>query len=81
MASLYIKDAETNTLAERLAEERGLTKTAAVRLALTNELAQRSDDRRSTREIMEDFWQRHPLPAEPGPAPDKAFWDDLSGDL
>lgn len=79
MASLYIKDTETNDMAEELAEQRGLTKTAAVKLALANEL--KRSDRRSAREKMEDFWKRYPLPDKLGPAPDKAFWDELSGDL
>lgn len=79
MASLYIKDTEANDMAQKLAERRGLTKTAAVKLALANELER--SDRRSARERMEDFWKRHPLPDKLGPAPDKAFWDELSGDL
>ncbi|MES2097600.1 MAG: type II toxin-antitoxin system VapB family antitoxin [Pseudomonadota bacterium] len=79
MASLFIKDKEANDLAEKLANDRGLTKTAAVKLALANEL--RRSDKRTARERMEDFWKRHPLPPRLGPAPDKAFWDDLSGDV
>ena len=79
MASLYIKDVEANALAQQLASERGLTKTAAVKLALANELGR--SPRRSVRERLEDFWKRYPLPDELGPVPDKAFWDDLSGNL
>lgn len=79
MASLFVKDSEANALAEELARKRGLTKTAAVKLALSNEL--KRSDRRSAREKMEDFWARHPLPEKLGPAPDKAFWDELSGGL
>jgi antitoxin VapB len=79
MASLFVKDGEANSLAEQLAEQRGLTKTAAVKLALANEL--KRSDRRSARERMEDFWRKHPLPEKLGPAPDKAFWDELSGGL
>lgn len=85
MASLYIKDDETYALAEQLASARGLTKTAAVKLALRHELerdfADTTIDRRPLRERMVDFWKRHPLPAELGPVPDKAFYDELSGDL
>ena len=79
MASLYVKDAEANDMAEQLAEQRGLTKTAAVKLALANEL--KRSDQRTARERMEDFWKRHPLPDKLGPPPDKAFWDELSGGL
>ncbi len=86
MASLYIKDQEANALAERLAAERGLTKTAAVKLALRHELERRAapppvEDRRPLRERMIDFWERHPLPPKTGLAADKAFFDELSGDL
>ena len=79
MASLYIKDAETNDLAEEFARRRGLTKTAAVKLALTQALDQ--PDRRTTREKMLDYRRLHPLPDKLGPIPDKAFYDELSGDL
>ena len=87
MASLYVKDTEANAWAEELAAQRGLTKTAAVKLALRRELdrngidAQVAADRRPARERMLDFWKRHPLPDKLGPVPDKAFYDDLSGDL
>ena len=85
MASLYVKDAETNQLAEQLASKRGLTKTAAVKLALRHELERDATietvDRRPTRERMLDFWKLHPLPDKLGPVPDKAFYDALSGGL
>lgn len=81
MASLYIKDEEANALAERLARARGLTKTAAVKLALRHELARDTAPRPSTRELMEEFWKRHPLPDDLGPNVSKAFYDELSGDL
>jgi antitoxin VapB len=83
MASLFVKDAEANALAEELAARRGMTKTAAVKLALRQELARDSDGGPllSAREKMLAFWRRHPLPAELGPVPDKAFYDELSGDL
>lgn len=84
MASLYIKDQEANALAEELASARGITKTAAVKLALRHEL-ERADtrqplDRRPLRERMIDFWERHPLPEKRAPIPDKAFYDDLWGE-
>lgn len=81
MASLYIKDHETNSLAQQLAAARGLSKTAAVKLALEHELARGSGDTRTTREKMLALWDRFPLPDPLGPVPDKAFFDELSGDL
>lgn len=81
MASLYIKDTEANDLAEQLAAERGLTKTAAVKLALRHELDREKTSRRPMRERLIEFWERHPLPPETGLKADKAFFDELSGDL
>lgn len=85
MASLYIKDTEANTLAERLAAARGLTKTAAVKLALRHELERDvpalAVDKRPLRERMVDFWAEHSLEPAKGPPADKAFFDELSGGL
>lgn len=85
MASLYIKDQEANALAEELATLRGMTKTAAVKLALRHELDRGETGARAAdrplRERMIDFWKRHALPPEMGPVPDKAFYDELSGGL
>lgn len=85
MGALYIKDDETYQLAKQLAAQRGISKTAAVKQALQHELAKgepaAATDQRPLRDRMRDFWQRHPLPAELGPVPDKAFYDDLSGGL
>jgi hypothetical protein len=54
MASLYIKDAETSRLVQELAERRQLTKTAAVRLALTNERA-KDEPRESLHDIVAEL--------------------------
>ena len=84
MGALYIKDQKTALLAERVAKKLGTTKTEAVRQALEAIDAKFDDDsakRLSTRELMIEFWKRHPLPETLGPIPDKAFYDELSGDL
>lgn len=79
MASLYIKDGETNELASRLAAQRGLSKTAAVKLALQHELER---DARpapvSVEDILERFWREHPLGEPTGLEADKAFYDSLN---
>ena len=54
MASLYIKDADTSRLVQELAERRQLTKTAAVRLALTNERA-KDEPRESLHDIVAEL--------------------------
>lgn len=85
MAGVCIKDQEANMVAEQLARARGLTKTAAVKLALRRELdrdvAATAPADRPLRERMVDFWERHPLPNELGPVPGKPFYDDVSGGL
>jgi antitoxin VapB len=81
MASLYIKDGETNALAEQLAHRDGITKTAAVKQALRHELergAVRPPARRSATHILEQFWRDHPLGEPTGLQADKAFYDSLN---
>ncbi|MEG8040813.1 type II toxin-antitoxin system VapB family antitoxin [Sphingomonas sp. LR60] len=79
MASLYIKDEETNRLAERLASVRGLTKTAAVKLALTHELERKAPcSRRPAVTVLEEFWRTHKLGEPTGLEADKAFYDSLN---
>lgn len=82
MGALYVKDNEAFRMAQELADKRGLTKTEAVKLALRHELDRdEPTDRRPLRERMIEFWERYPLPKVLGPIPDKAFYDDMSGDL
>lgn len=76
---LNIRSEEVNTLAEKLAARTRLNKTAAVKLALQNEL------RRAEEAI--PLWERlKPLRVkiaaypDTGLAADRAFFDDLSGD-
>lgn len=80
MASLYIKDEEANRLAEQLARADGLTKTAAVKLALSNELSRRGEaaPRISTRELLRRHWRNYPPPGADAPVVDKSFYDWLS---
>lgn len=85
MASLYIKDSGTADLVEELAKAMGTTKTEAVRVAVQEKLQEqkagkRAEDR-TVREILEEFWRTHPLPPPTGLKADKAFFDELSGDL
>jgi antitoxin VapB len=80
VASLYIKDAEANALAEQLATKRGLTKTAAVKLALENELSRDRPSQLTAREKLLKFWEENPLPPPTGLKADKAFFDDLWGE-
>lgn len=75
--ALYVKDADAFRMAKELAEKRGLTKAAAVKLALANELA-KDQPRRSVGEVMEEFWRTSPLRFDPDIVIDKAFYDSLN---
>ena len=77
MGALYVKDDEASQMAEDLARARGLTKTAAVKLALVNELA-RDKPKRSVHEIVEELRRTSTLQYNPSIVVDKAFWDSLN---
>lgn len=77
MGALYIKDDEARQMAEKLARRRGLTKVAAVKLALGNEL-EKDEPTRSIRERMEEFWRTSKLKHDPNVVIDKAFYDSLN---
>jgi antitoxin VapB len=76
---LYIKDEATTQLVNELARQRGLTKQAAVRLAVQAEL-DRAAQAETLRVRMAHLWQAQPLPPATGEAADKAFFDQLSGE-
>ena len=79
MASLYVKDGEANALAAELAERRGISKTAAVKLAIRHELERDEPVAKplTAREKLERFWREHPLGEPTGLVADKAFYDSL----
>jgi len=78
--AFHVRDETTDTLVRRLAEQRGVGLTEAVRLAVEAELERRNDefevrDRRARAILGEiDALPRTGLKA------DKAFFDDMSGD-
>ena len=76
MAALYVKDDEVRRMADELARRRGITKVAAVKLALTNEL--KATAKRSVHEIVEELRRTSPLRHDPNVVIDKAFWDSLN---
>lgn len=83
MASLFIKDPKTAELVARVAKRSGVTKTALVKELAEEREAQldRGQARLSSRERLKKFWREHPLPPPTGLKADKAFFDELSGDL
>ncbi len=77
---LNIRSDEVNMLAERLATRRHLSKTAAVKLALENELAN-DDAKLPLRERLRDLQAEVRAMGRTGLEADKAFYDELSGEL
>ena len=77
---LYIKDDATAELVAQLAKLRGVSKQEAVRQAVAAELA-RTAEAVPLRERFARLREENPLPPATGETADKAFFDDLSGDL
>jgi antitoxin VapB len=80
LVPLYLKDDETAHLAGRLAKLLGTSKQDAVKLAVRAEL-DRMAEAIPLRERFAALRRAHPLPPAAGTTADKAFFDDLSGDV
>jgi antitoxin VapB len=76
---LNIRSEEVNTLAEKLAARTRLNKTAAVKLALENEL-RRAEEAIPLWERLKPLREKIAAYPDTGLAADRAFFDDLSGD-
>jgi antitoxin VapB len=77
---LNIRDETVNELAQALATRKSLNKTEAVRLALVNEL-RRLDEAIPLRERLRPLQERVMARPPTGLEADKAFYDELSGEL
>ena len=77
---LNVRSEEVNQLAEKLAARKKINKTAAVKLALENEL-RRLDQVLPLRERLRPLQERILARPATGLEADKAFYDDLSGDV
>lgn len=77
---LYIEDDATACLVAELAKVKGLSKSAAVKLAVKREL-DRMAETQPLRDQMAAWRQAHPMPSSTGKSADKAFFDRLSDDL
>lgn len=73
---LYIKDDSVSELVGLLAQQRGLSKQEAVRLAVQEELKRTVP----LRVRIEDWRRKHPLPPSTGLEADSAFFAGLSGE-
>jgi antitoxin VapB len=78
--ALYIKDEVTAQLVNKLAAHKKTTKQDAVKSAVQAEL-DRIDADIPLIEKLQKFWAEHPLPPATGEVADKAFFDELSGEL
>jgi antitoxin VapB len=76
-------DTDTIERLERLAGQIGETKAETIRRALEayEVNMQRLDRNPNAPEWLKAFWKDHPLPLPTGLKADKAFFDELSGDL
>jgi antitoxin VapB len=77
---LNIRDETVNKLATRLAARKHVTKTDAVRMALENEL-RRLDEARPLRDRLRLLQERVSARPETGLEADKAFYDELNGNV
>jgi antitoxin VapB len=78
--ALYVKDAEVDMLAERVASAQNVSKTEAVRRALIHEL-RRTQPNLVERGVAFARALRASAPGETGQSADKDFIDGLYGDL
>ena len=78
--ALNIRSREVDALAGKLAVRKHINKTEAVKLALENEL-RRLDEALPLRERLRELQARVMARPATGLDADKAFYDDLSGDI
>ncbi len=77
---LLIEDDATVGLVEMLAKRLGISQQAAVEQAVRAEF-DRLKEAIPVHVWLETFWRDNPLPPPTGKLADKAFFDELSGDL
>jgi len=78
--TFYVKDPATDKAVRRLAKLKGKTLTETIREAVENE-HKRERDKRSLDERLEELAQRYAKFPKSGLEADKAFFDELSGDI
>lgn len=78
---LYIRDEAVNDLADKLAREAGLSKTDAVRKALEHELDALSRKESLAQRVAPLQERIRKMGLRPSTESDKAFMDEMSGDI
>ncbi|TXC71605.1 hypothetical protein FSB78_12080 [Sphingomonas ginsenosidivorax] len=79
-APFLVEDEEVVRKIARIADERGTPMAEIVALAI-EDYELRLDLGKKAPERMVKFWAEHPLPLPTGLKADKAFYDELSGDV
>ena len=77
---LYVKDPEVDRLAEKLSSLRRISKTEAVRQALSHELEREGGEPSLVEKALEFVRELDAKYPKVGPPPDKAFIDSLYED-
>ena len=77
---LYIKDDDTARLVDQLTRLRGLSKQDAVKMAVQAEL-DRAANLVPLRDRFAAVRAEHPLPPSTGERADKAFFDEVAGEI
>ena len=75
---LNIRGEEVNQLAEKLASRAGVSKTEAVRIALTNELERQNRESDAFMERIKQIQDKLAAYSSTGLKADKAFYDSLN---
>lgn len=78
--AFHVRDKETDALVRRLAVERGVGLTEAIKLAVGNELQRKVDEKTAFMTMIRGFQEEVASWGETGLKADKAFFDELSGD-
>ncbi|HUR43530.1 MAG TPA: type II toxin-antitoxin system VapB family antitoxin [Aestuariivirga sp.] len=78
--TFYVKDPATDKAVRRLAKLKGKTLTDTIREAVTNEY-KREREGKSLDERLDEIAQRFAQYPDSGLKADKAFFDELSGDI
>jgi len=78
--TFYVKDPATDKAVRRLAKLKGKTLTETIREAVENEY-KRERDVKSLDERLDEIAQRFAQYPDSGLKADKAFFDELSGDI
>ena len=83
MGYIQLRDKALTEQASRLAERLGVSEEDAIATALAayEENLDRFERNPNAPEWLKKFWRENPLPPPTGLKADKAFFDDLSGDL